>query len=266
MLPGTGHLHYIETLRRNIRTLFMDEINVSIIIISFIATWVRSTFGFGESLVAVPLLMLFLPVKVAVPLSVLLSVLVAAIVVVQDHSKIHWRSAKWLVLSALPGIPAGLALLLYGSEAWVKRGLGMLMCIYSLYALFGKKKIRLHNDSRPWLLLCGFFSGVFGGAYGLNGPPLVIYGNMRQWSAAHFRATLQAYFLPASAIGMVGYVLKGLVTAEVLSYFLMTVPAVIPAVWLGRYCNHRLKNDSFFSYLYVALLLIGCFLIVNTIT
>ena len=89
---------------------------------------------------------------------------------------------------------------------------------------------------------------------------------MRQWSAAHFRATLQAYFLPASAIGMVGYVLKGLVTAEVLSYFLMTVPAVIPAVWLGRYCNHRLKNDSFFNYLYVALLLIGCFLIVNTIT
>ncbi len=63
----------------------MDYTIAGIIAISFIATLIRSTFGFGESLVAVPLFILFLPIEIAVPLSVLLSVLIALIVVVQDH-------------------------------------------------------------------------------------------------------------------------------------------------------------------------------------
>ncbi|WP_205943230.1 hypothetical protein [Pedobacter frigoris] len=55
------------------------------------ATLLRSTFGFGESLVAVPL---FIPLNIAVPLSVLISILVALVVVVQDHRQIHFNSAK----------------------------------------------------------------------------------------------------------------------------------------------------------------------------
>src|ERR1041384_5395771 len=56
------------------------------------------------------------------------------------------------------------------------------------------------------------YTGIvrLGGAYGVNGPPLVVYGNMRQWSAGHFRATLQAYFLPVSLIGVLGYAIQGL--------------------------------------------------------
>jgi hypothetical protein len=37
-------------------------------------------------------------------------------------------------------------------------------------------------------------AGVLGGAYGMNGPPLVIYGSLRGSSPQHFRATLQGYF------------------------------------------------------------------------
>lgn len=46
----------------------MELIAVYILAIVFIATLVRSTFGFGESLVAVPLLALVIPIEVAVPL------------------------------------------------------------------------------------------------------------------------------------------------------------------------------------------------------
>jgi len=100
-----------------------------IVLISFLATVVRSTFGFGESLVAVPMLSLLMPVSVAVPLSVLISVLVALVVVIQDHRKIQLRSAKWLILSALPGIPLGVMILFYGNEFWVKTGLGVLIML-----------------------------------------------------------------------------------------------------------------------------------------
>src|ERR1700749_2252461 len=102
----------------------METILLYLFIISFIATLVRSTFGFGESLVAVPLFSIFIPLNVAVPLSVLISVLVALVVVIQDHKQIHLNSAKWLILFAFLGIPIGLLILVYGNELWVKTGLG----------------------------------------------------------------------------------------------------------------------------------------------
>lgn len=235
-----------------------------IIVICFIATLVRSTFGFGESLVAVPLLVLFMPLDIAVPLSVLISIFVALVVVVQDHRQIHIESAKWLIIYAVLGIPVGLLILIYGDEYWVKTGLGLLIVGYSAYMLLAKKSPVLSHDSRAWLFVCGFLSGVLGGAYGLNGPPLVVYGNVRRWSPKHFRATLQAYFLPASLLGVIGYAIKGLLGWTVLKYFLISLPAVVPAIFLGRYFNRRLQGDSFFKYVYVGLIAIGLILIAFT--
>jgi uncharacterized membrane protein YfcA len=74
----------------------MGTVFLYILIISFFATLVRSTLGFGESLVAVPLFSIVIPIETAVPLSVLISVLVALVVVIQDHKQIHLYSAKWL--------------------------------------------------------------------------------------------------------------------------------------------------------------------------
>ena len=100
-----------------------------IIAVTFVATLVRSTFGFGESLVAVPLLALLMPLQIAVPLSVLISILVALIVVVQDRHAIHIESARWLVAFALLGIPLGLWILVAASPRCVKLVLGGIIAV-----------------------------------------------------------------------------------------------------------------------------------------
>jgi len=236
-----------------------------IIIISFLASLVRSTLGFGESLIAVPLFLFFLPVDIAVPLSVMLSVVIALVIVVQDHKNIHFSSAKWLILYAALGVPIGIIILMYGNEVWVKTGLGILIILYSLYSLYSNSNKVLKEDSKFWLFICGFLSGIFGGAYGLNGPPLVVYGNLRQWSAKHFRATLQAYFLPVSLLSVVGYYTKGLITTEVNTYFFYSLISTIPAIFLGRYLNHQLKDGTFFKYVYWGLIGISLILIISTL-
>lgn len=236
-----------------------------ILIVSFIASLVRSTLGFGESLVAVPLFLLFLPAEIAVPLSVMLSVVIAFVIVVQDHTKIHFDSAKWLIFYAILGLPLGIIILIYGDETLIKTGLGLLIILYSLYSLYFKNNKTLKEDNKLWLFVCGFLSGVFGGAYGLNGPSLIVYGNLRQWSAKHFRATLQAYFLPVSLVSVVGYYTKGLVTREVNTYFLIALITTLPAIFLGRYLNHQLKDGSFFKYVYWGLIAISLILIVSAL-
>jgi uncharacterized membrane protein YfcA len=236
-----------------------------VVIVVFVATLVRSAFGFGEALIAVPLLTLFISLKVAAPVAVLVSITIAAVVVVQDWGKIHFRSAGWLVGSSLLGIPAGLWLLTSSHQKAVKIALAIFIVAFSVYSLLGRKPPELKGDSKVWLLGCGFVAGVTGGAYGMNGPPLVIYGAMRRWSAQHFRATLQAYFLPASVIGMAGYWLAGLWVPAVTHYYLLCLPVLLPAVWLGRVVNHRLHGDAFLRYVYVGLAGIGVVLLAESV-
>jgi uncharacterized membrane protein YfcA len=75
---------------------WIDATTVDVLVVVFVATLFRSAFGFGEALIAVPLLALFIPLKVATPLAVLVSITIAAVVVAQDWRKIHASSAGWL--------------------------------------------------------------------------------------------------------------------------------------------------------------------------
>lgn len=246
--------------------MVFNLVTANILTVIFIAALFRSAFGFGESLIAVPLLAIWLPLNIAVPLSVLISVTIAGIVVIQDWNKIHFKSAGGLIGFTLAGIPLGLLVLVKMDERIVKAVLGIVISLFSLYLLTGKQLKELKKDNLIWLFGCGLLAGMLGGAYGLNGPPLVIYGAKRRWSAQHFRATLQGYFLIASALGIIGYWLTGLLIPAVFHYYLLCLPVMVPAVFIGRLVNTRLTGEHFFKYVYFVLLGIGVFLLFKYIS
>jgi len=243
--------------------MVVDWALVSVLAVIFLATLVRSTFGFGEALFAVPLLALLLPVEIAAPLAVLLSITVAGVIVMQDWEHIHLTSAWWLILSTLCGIPLGLLLLREVEEAIVKSVLALVIMGFSLFCLFSRGRFELRNDRLAWLF--GFVAGILGGAYGINGPPLVIYAALRRWSPQHLRATLQGYFLPASVVGLVGYWLAGFWVSAVTRYYLLSLPAALAAIVLGRMVNRRLKGQAFLVYVYLGLIVAGGMLLLQSL-
>jgi hypothetical protein len=240
-------------------------LTVEVLVVVFVASLVRSAFGFGEALIAVPLLALLLPIRVAAPVAVLLSITIAAVVVVQDWRKIHLRSTGWLLLPTMAGIPLGIWLLRSSHPNVVKAVLAVVIVLFSGYFLLGRRPLRLERDSHAWLLGCGFVAGILGGAYGMNGPPLVIYGSMRRWSPQHFRATLQGYFLPASVVVMAGYGVSGLWTAQVMHLFLISLLAAVPAIFLGRAINQRLRGEAFLRYVHAGVVAVGIVLLVQAL-
>jgi hypothetical protein len=231
---------------------------LAMLAVFFFATFIRSAFGFGEALVAVPLLALMMPIEVAAPVAVLVSITIAAIVVAQDWRDINFRSVGWLSISTLFGVPLGLFLLVAVDERLVQAILAVVIIGFSAYCLRRQTLPSLKDDRLAPVF--GFCAGVLGGAYGMNGPPLVIYGSLRGWSPQRFRATLQGYFLPASLMGMGGYWFAGLWTQTVTSHFIKTLPAVVIAVFLGRAVNRRLSGRSFIVYVHVSLLIVGSIL------
>src|SRR5437588_12575981 len=100
---------------------------VWVLAVVFLATLIRSAFGFGEALIAVPLLALLMPVEVAAPLAVLVSITVAVVIVVEDWEKVHFRSAWRLVVSTLFGIPLRLLLLTAVPSLVLKAVLGVVI-------------------------------------------------------------------------------------------------------------------------------------------
>ncbi len=73
-----------------------DHTTLPVLGVLFLATLIRSAFGFGEALVAVPLLALVIPVEVAAPVAVLVSVTVAGLVLGS------WGEIGALVLTLAP--------------------------------------------------------------------------------------------------------------------------------------------------------------------
>jgi uncharacterized membrane protein YfcA len=88
---------------------------------------------------------------------------------------------------------------------------------------------------------------------------------MRRWSPQHFRATLQGYFLPASLVAMAGYWFTGLWVPAVSRYFLMSLPVALPAIFLGRMINHRLRGETFLKYVHAGLVCVGVVLLIQAI-
>ena len=212
-------------------------LTVFVVAVFFSATLIRSALGFGEALVAVPLIAFVLPVEIAAPVAVLVSITVAAVVLAQDWRHVNVRSAMWLVGFTLPGI----ALL-----SWWRRD-----------------AYHLRDDRLAWLF--GVSAGVLGGAYGMNGPPLVVYGSLRRWPPERFRATLQGYFLPASILGMAGYAAAGLWTSPVNNYYLLSLPGVLLAIPIGRAINARFDTHRFVTVVHAGLLASGVGLVIQAL-
>jgi uncharacterized membrane protein YfcA len=243
----------------------ISAVTLYVISVVFVATVVRTALGFGEALVAVPLLVLFLPAQVTIPLVMLISILVAICIVARDWRHMHLRSAGWLIFFALLGIPLGLYALKRVDIHIIKGILAVIVISFSLYSLIGRRTLHLKSDNMAWLFCCGFCSGVLGGAYAINGPPLVIYGALRRWSAQHFRATMQAYFLPVSVVIMGGYWAQGLWIHDVTRYFLLSLPGAVAAIFIGQAIHNRLHEQPFFKYVYGALVVIGGVLLVQAL-
>jgi uncharacterized protein len=229
----------------------------------FCATLVRSALGFGEALIAVPLMAFVLPVATAAPVAVLVSITVALVVLIGDWRDVHVRSVGWLVAFTLLGIPFGLLALRMCPESIVKGVLGLVVAIFAVFALWRRRGARLTDDRFAWLF--GLAAGVLGGAYGMNGPPLVVYGSMRRWPPQRFRASLQGYFLPASLVGMFGYWAAGLWTPRVNYYFAIALPAVLLAIPIGRAIAARLDPRRFALVVHAGLLASGVGLVLQAI-
>ena len=232
-----------------------------IYVILFVSTFIHSTLGFGQALIAMPLLAMVVELKSATPLVAFVLMTIAAVILLRN-----WRvvdlSAVWrLVLSSCLGIPVGLFLLKGIPEGLMKAFLGILVILFSLYNLADRylKIIDLNrvSGSSRIAYLFGFVAGIVGAAYNTSGLVITIYATLRNWSPDRFRSTLQSYFVFTGILILASHGLAGLWTPYVLRFYVTALPLVLVAIFLGGKLNRFIPQGQFDGYVNVGLLLMG---------
>lgn len=234
-----------------------------VVTIIFIAFLIRSTFGFGDALFGMPLLVMVTGIHLAAPLMALLALLMALLILLKNRRFVNFRMSWKLVISALLGVPVGLLYLTRINENIINLVLGIFIIVFAIIRL--TEYVPKAKTPAAVTYLTGFVSGILGGAYNTNGPPVIMLLSAQNWPAAKFRSTLQSYFF-FTGLGIVGgHIAWGNVTHGVLQLYLYGLPALFIAWWLGERWFSRLKTGKFYRWVYLLLILIGIGLIVKTV-
>lgn len=225
----------------------------------FLGAFIRSALGFGDALVAMPVLALVIGLQTATPLVQMISTTIAVAILISDWRRVEIATTRHLIIATLMGIPVGIVLLRFAPETYGQKILGVLLVAFGSYRLFTPALTQL--KSRRWAYLFGFAAGILGGWFNTNGPPIVAYGAMRRWSAERFRATMQGYFLPTGLLILAGHAVSGLWTRQVFRLYALAAPFVLVGVFLGGKLNKYLAGRGFDRAVYLALIMMGVFLL-----
>ena len=231
-----------------------------VVAILFVSTLTRSTLGFGDALIAMPLLVVTISVQIATPLVALMGFTIAITILARDWRDVDIKAAWRLIVSSLVGIPIGIMFLKGAPEQLVRGILGGVLILFGLYNLISPQLPKLEWQGFAYIF--GLVAGVLGGAYNMNGPPIVIYTTLRRWPPGRFRATLQGYFFSSGVLILTSHALAGLWTPDVLRSFGYSLPFILLAVYLGGKLHTHIPRARFERFVYVFLVLIGVYLVV----
>lgn len=233
----------------------------AVLAILFLAALTKATLGFGESLLAIPLLTLIVGIQTAAPLVSLLAATVTFFMLVRNWQQLDLTATWRLLAAAVVGVPVGVWGLTTLPQAWIAHILGLLLILVGSYNLWQPQMSGLQDQRWPYLF--GFLAGILGGAYNMASPPVLIYGAVRRWPPEEFRVTMQGFFLPVSALILIGHAAAGLWTREVLRLYALAWPMMVVAFWLGNRFAQRVDSRSFGRLLYGALITLGVALLVR---
>ncbi len=71
--------------------------------------------------------------------------------------------------------------------------------------------------------------------------------------------------MPASLAGLCGYWLAGFWVPVVTRYYVISLPIVLVAIFLGRVVNRRMNGPSFIRYVHIGLVVIGVVLLIQSL-
>jgi uncharacterized membrane protein YfcA len=212
-----------------------------------IAYGLRGSTGFGGAL-GMAMLVVVIPIKVMVPAWTLLSIASSLAILGHDRHHIAWREMPAFVPWCLVGIALGLYLFKALEPGTLANGLGVVVLLYAVYALWTSLRPAAGWRIPPRMIgsVSGVVSGAVGTVFGTMATPFfVMYLEARQVAKRAFRATMSAMLLTLAVVRGVGYWAVGEFSREALIVFAAALPVMLIGIAVGNRIHLGLSELAF---------------------
>jgi uncharacterized protein len=198
----------------------------------FLAAIVRGFSGFGFSLLAISALSLVYAPAEIVPSIFMLEIAASLHLLPSIWKDVHWRSLLPLTIGCILATWAGVWLLakVPAPPMQIALSIFILIATWLLWKGFALKSM----PGPVATVVAGAASGLANGAFGIGGPPVVLFYFSSPAGNIAGRASLIAFFLITDVIGLANQSVYGLVTWDAAMRALIYLPALLAGVWIGQ--------------------------------
>jgi uncharacterized membrane protein YfcA len=202
-----------------------------------------------------PLLVEMGGIELAAPLIALVAATCEITLLIRYRHAFNLRAVGRLALASLVGIPLGVYGVRWLDGDVILLALGLILLGYAAYALITPRLPRLSHWAWPYGF--GFVAGLLSGAYNTSGPPVVIYGNCRDWSPAEFKGNLQGFFLLNSGAILATHAVGGHFTETIWRAYALALPFVVLAFLAAFALDRHIDPVRFRRIVLVVLIALG---------
>ena len=224
---------------------------LAVIVIICIAAVLQSISGFGFSLLAMPLLSIFVDIQDAVVIATLCGIFTNAVHLRKDFQLVERSIARRISLSALIGMPLGVVVLSVFSATHMRAIIGAVIVVLVFLMM---RNFILKTENTNVDIILGAFSGLLATSVSTNGPPLVFLLQSKQLDPWRLRATLAYVFTISGCASFIVLMIAGKGSIEASQYAMLSLPAMYLGTVVGRKARLRVTQEAFKRLMYVLLL------------
>lgn len=213
--------------------------------------------GFGAAMVAVPILVQFVPLQFVVPMLLLLDLVTTALVGLRNRSSVSRPELLRLIPFMMVGVAFGTTVLAKVESRWLLVALGLFVLVMTGRALVVSSR-PAEKAAKGWSVPAGVVGGVFSALFGTGGPIYTMYLSRRLPQIDEFRSTIAAVILVSAVARLAAFAGSGLLQqTELLRSTAFALPFGLVGLAIGSRLRQRISANAVRRYLLVFLCLSG---------
>ncbi|MBQ2327203.1 MAG: sulfite exporter TauE/SafE family protein [Clostridia bacterium] len=229
---------------------------------SMASSLLQSVTGFGFAIIMMAIMPLFLPYQSALGISTILSATLNAVILRRCWRDIDLKQLWLPVLFCLCGSSFGTFLMASNPSPIYKRALGVFLIFLAIWLYFFSDRVRI----KPTTLsagIAGIISGMCGGLFSVNGPPMVLYFISVIENKRTYMATIQCYFLINNIYLLIVRTMLDLMPGGILVSSLWGLGGLVLGSFLGGKIFDKLDGDKLKGFVYIFMALSGAWIAIN---
>ena len=230
--------------------------------VALVASLLQSVSGFGFGIVFMAIVPLFLPYSTALGISSMLSGTLNLVILRRCWRHVDLKQLWLPVLFCLCGSSIGTFLLVSSPSPIYKRLLGVFLIVLAIWLCFFSERIRIRPTTKN-AGIAGIVSGLCGGLFSVNGPPMVLYFISVIDDKETYMATLQCYFIINNIYLLTIRTLSGLMPEGIAVSALWGLAGLAVGSFIGGRIFNRIDGKKLKQLVYVVMVLSGTWIAVH---